>query len=117
MVCPVLIEGKTMGKDSRLTKRQSFWLEHLRACADGSMSAYAEANGLNVHSLYGAKKRLKHQGPLAESAPRLVRVTRAALPPSPPTLFRVHLRNGTSVEVACAPQHWAELFSQVAALP
>ena len=106
-----------MGTDPRLTKRQSLWLEHLRACADGSMSAYAQANGLNVRSLYGAKKRLKRQGLLGTPAPRLVRVRRTPERASPPTLCRVHLRNGTSVEIACAPQHWAELFSRVAALP
>ena len=51
-----------MSRDCARNERQTFWLEHLRACADGSMTAYAEANGLNVRSLYGAKKRLKRQG-------------------------------------------------------
>ena len=106
-----------MDRDSTVTKCQSFWLEHLRACADGSMTAYAQANGLNVRSLYGANKWLKRQGLLAAPAPRLVRVTRTPDRASPPALRRVHLRNGTSVEVACAPHHGAELFSQVAALP
>ena len=81
------------------------------------MTAYAQANGLNVRSLSGAKKRLKQQGLLAAPAPHLVRVTRVAPRALPPTLCRVHQRNGTSVEVACSAQHWAELFSRVAALP
>ena len=105
-----------MSKNSRLSEKQSYWLGHLRACADGSLKAYAEANGLNVSSLYGAKKRLKRQGVLRGEPPaRLVRVERVSAPA--PTLCRVHLANGTAVEVSCAPERWGELFSRVAALP
>lgn len=107
-----------MKKDSALTDSQSFWLDHLRACGNGSMRSYAEANGLNVRSLYGAKKRLKRQGLIGAAAPaRLVRVERARLPAPSPTLCRVHFRNGVAVEVTCAPEHWGELLSRVSALP
>ena len=81
------------------------------------MTAYAKANGLNVRSLYGAKKRLKRQGLLGTPAARLVRVERARPYPSSPTLCRVQLRNGVAVEVPCTPEHWGELFSRAAALP
>jgi hypothetical protein len=116
MVLSCKIEEDTMSKDPGLTARQSFWLGHLRACADGSLKAYAEANGLNVRSLYGAKKRLKRQGVLRDEPPvRLMRVERVLAPA--PTLCRVHLPNGAAVEVACAPERWGDLLSRVAALP
>ena len=106
-----------MGKARHLTQRESFWLEHLRRCGKGSMRAYAEANGLNVRSLYGAKKRLKRRGLLPGAGPRLVRVERAPPSGAAATACRVHLRNGTTLEFACAPEHWGELLSRVAALP
>ena len=99
------------------TPRESFWLEHIRACGKGSIREYAEANGLNVRSLYGAKKRLKRRGLLPGSGPRLMRVEHTLSPRPVATACRVHLRNGTTVEFGCAPEHWGELLSRVAALP
>jgi hypothetical protein len=106
-----------MARQSGRSERQAFWLEHLRACANGSLKAYAQANGLDVRELYGAKARLKRQGLLPPARPHLVRVERAEAEATPAALCRVHLRNGTSVEVACAPQHWPALLASVAALP
>lgn len=106
-----------MSKGPRLTEHQRFWLEHLRACGSGSLKTYAEAHGLELRALYGAKARLKRKGVLAVAPARLVRVERASAPPLSPTLCRVHLSNGVSVEVACAPEHWGELLASVAALP
>lgn len=40
-----------MAKQSGRAERQAFWLEHLRACADGSLKAYAGAHGLDVRAL------------------------------------------------------------------
>ena len=31
-----------------LTERQRFWLEHIRACGNGSLKAYAEANNTTL---------------------------------------------------------------------
>ena len=106
-----------MRKGSELTARQEFWLGHLRACADGSLKAYAEAHGLDVRALYDAKARLKRKGLIGQAPARLVRVERAAADSSAPALCRVHLRNGVAVEVACAPAHWSALLASVAALP
>ena len=106
-----------MSKGPGLTQRESFWREHIRACGTGSMRAYAELHGLNVRSLYGAKKRLKRRGLLPGTGARLVRVERVAPSAPPPSVCRVLLRNGTAVEFACAPEHWGELLSRVAALP
>ena len=99
---------------STLTERQRFWLEHLRACGVGSLKAYAEANGVSVSALYEAKSRFKRLGLLGSAkAPRFTRVEAAA---APPTLCRVRLPNGASVEVACEPGHWPALLASVAAL-
>ena len=102
-----------------LTDRQRFWLEHLRACGSGSLKAYAEAHGLELGALYEAKSRLKRKGALDAAAPRFARVQcdPASSPPSaPPSVCRIHLCNGTVVEVACAPEHWSRLLDSVAAL-
>jgi hypothetical protein len=99
-----------------LTERQRFWLEHLRACGSGSLKVYAEAHGLELGTLYEAKSRLKRMGALDTPATRFARVQREA-PNAPPSVCRVHLCNGTVVEVACAPEHWSRLLDSVAALP
>ncbi|MEQ8233465.1 MAG: hypothetical protein RKL32_17295 [Gammaproteobacteria bacterium] len=105
-----------MIKQGGLSERHAFWLKHLRACADGSLKEYAAANGLNLRALYDAKARLKRKGLLRATPARLVRVERAE-PGAGAALCRVHLRNGTLVEVACAPEHWSALLASVATLP
>lgn len=109
-----------MSQVPRLTERQRFWLEHLRACGSGSLKAYAQTHGLDLRALYDAKARLKRKGALPAGAPaRLVRVDveRASRRPTDPAYCRVHLANGVAVELSCAPEHWAALFASVAALP
>jgi hypothetical protein len=106
-----------MARQSRRAERQAFWLEHLRACANGTLKEYAAAHGLDLRALYDAKARLKRQGLLTAAPARLVRVERAESSAGSAALCRVHLRNGTAVEVACAPQHWPALLASVAALP
>ena len=105
-----------MSTHSSLTERQRFWLEHLRACGSGSLKAYAEQHALEVGALYEAKSRLKRKGMLDAPPARFVRVERDT-PELSPALWRIHLHNGTLVEVACAPEHWARLLSSVAGLP
>jgi hypothetical protein len=46
-----------------------------------------------------------------------VRAERTHVEPAASGYCWVHLRNGTAVEVACTPGHWAELLASVAALP
>jgi hypothetical protein len=106
---------------SNLTERQQFWLAHIRACGRGSLKAYAAAHDLHVSSLYEAKSKLRRLGVLEESPPRvtpsrLVRVPPEAVRPSAPTMCRIHLRNGTVVEVAGAPEQLPGLIECVAAL-
>lgn len=49
-----------------LTERQQYWLKHIRACdAAGQTSIdYARAHGLNVKSMYSARKGLAEKGTL-----------------------------------------------------
>ncbi len=105
-----------MSTHSSLTERQRFWLEHLRACGSGSLKAYAEQHALEVSALYEAKSRLKRKGMLDAPSARFVRVKRDT-PELSPALWRIHLRNGALVEVACAPEHWPTLLNSVAGLP
>lgn len=106
-----------MVKQGGLSERQAFWLKHLRACADGSLKMYAAAHDLDLRALYDAKARLRRKGLLTATPARLVRVERAESSAGPAALCRVHLRNGTAVEVACAPEHWPALLASVAHLP
>jgi len=99
---------------STLTERQRFWLEHLRACGDSSLKAYAEAHGLSLGALYEAKSRFRRLGLLGPA--KTSRFTRVEAGSAPPTLCRVRLPNGVFVEVACEPAHWKTLLASVAAL-
>jgi len=105
-----------MAPRSQLTERQRFWLEHLRACGNGSLKVYAEAHELDVRALYEAKARLKRRGLLPGARPaQFVRVHGTA-PASAPALCRIHLANGAVVELACEPGDWPRLLADVAAL-
>jgi hypothetical protein len=107
-----------MSHEPQLTERQRFWLEHLRACGSGPLKSYAEAHGLDLRALYDAKARLKRKGILSQPpSPRLVRAERAREEIASSGYCRVHLRNGTAVDVACTPGHWAQLLASVAELP
>ena len=52
--------------EASLTERQQYWLKHIRACdAAGQTSIdYARENGINVKSLYSARKALAEKGTL-----------------------------------------------------
>ena len=103
-----------------LTERQRFWLEHLRRCGDGSLSAYAAAHGLAANSLYEARSRFKRRGLLDTRAPvRLVRVEPQALPKTTVDsgCCRITLRNGASIDLAFDTEQWPALLAGLAALP
>ena len=68
-----------------------------------------------MRALYEAKARLKRKGVLASPPSRFVRVERAETQSASPGYCRVHLSNGTAVDVACAREDWGELLSSVAA--
>ena len=52
--------------ETSLTERQQYWLKHIRACdAAGQTSIdYARENGINVKSMYSARKALAEKGTL-----------------------------------------------------
>ena len=52
--------------DPALTDHQQYWLKHIRACDDAGQTSidYARANGINVKSLYSARKGLIEKGTL-----------------------------------------------------
>jgi hypothetical protein len=52
--------------EASLTERQQYWLKHIRACDDAGQTSidYARANGINVKSLYSARKALVEKGTL-----------------------------------------------------
>jgi hypothetical protein len=101
-----MMETKPTGKSR--DERREFWQMHLRAWATGggTLKAYAEAHGLSVRSLYGARSRLE-RGPRSRAvahdatSPRFVpvRVTSTAAAPSESGMVRVRLRNGVVLEV------------------
>ena len=53
-------------EEMRLTDRQRYWLEQIKACeASGkSVAAYAADQGFHAHAMYGAKKVLVRKGVL-----------------------------------------------------
>lgn len=88
----------------RLTEHQRIWLERIRDWESSGkrMSAYAAEHGLDVRTMYGAKKVLKQKGVLADgtTAVRFQRVEVAALPAV--NEWRVQLPNGVRVSFSGA---------------
>ena len=52
--------------EASLTERQQYWLKHLRACEAAGKTTidYARAHGINVKTLYSARKVLAEKGTL-----------------------------------------------------
>ena len=57
--------------ETALTERQQFWLEHIRACDNAKQTSvdYARVQGLNVKSLYSARKALTEKSCLPRPQP------------------------------------------------
>ena len=70
-----------MGSKRELTERDRFWLDHEKVIAKSGQSAkaYATEQGLSLHALYQARKRLKAEGhlPSRKLAPAKQRRTRS----------------------------------------
>ena len=58
-------------EEASLTERQQYWLKHIRACeASGKTTIdYARAHGINVKTLYSARKTLAEKGTLPRPQP------------------------------------------------
>lgn len=122
-----------------LTKKQRFWLSHLRACEESGQSkvSYAAAHGLKPKYLYNWKTRLIQVGVLpsafATSVEKTSRVPdpirkskRAALSFAAvrvagvtETGIRIHFPNGILLEIGASTESIPsqQLLSLLAALP
>ncbi|MEM7504834.1 MAG: hypothetical protein AAF417_22585 [Pseudomonadota bacterium] len=110
-----------MAEHEGLTRRQRYWAEHIEAASRSgtSLKAYADANGLEVQSLYRAKSYLRSldQEVCAQrgAAATLIRV-QATPSASDVVRCRIAFANGTSMEVECPPGQWSMLVEGVASL-
>jgi hypothetical protein len=85
------------GNEQQLTERQRYWLEQIRACEGSgtSLTAYAAAHGLEVRSMYTAKKVLIRKGALPRRSAQAF--ARAQASASTGGEWRVELTNGAAV--------------------
>lgn len=89
-----------MTHSTTLNERQQYWLKHIRACdASGQTSLdYARAQGINIQSLYSARRNLARKGtPLPLQSGRLQRVQQASSARLPDSQWHVKLPNGAVV--------------------
>jgi len=81
-----------------LTKRQQYWLEHVRACEASGLrvAEYTAQHDLTVRSMYAGKKMLVAKGIL--SGQRSGRFQRAqVIPTAHHNDWRIQLPNGVAV--------------------
>ena len=88
-------------EEVKLTDRQRYWLEQIRACeASGkSVAAYAVEHGIEARAMYGAKKVLVKKGVLPRTqGVRFQRAKTTADCVSSDSEWRIRLPNGVSVD-------------------
>jgi hypothetical protein len=92
-----------MTNSTTLTERQQYWLKHIRACDAAGQTTinYARAHGINVKSMYSARKALAEKGTLPCPEPgRFQRVQLADH--SLDSQWQVRLPNGAVVAFSAA---------------
>lgn len=107
-----------------LSERQRHWLRHLRACerSGETIRHYGEWQGVSVHSLYSARKRLRGLGISFGSSLRASQVSFAKVSLGEaavgPAHWRVHFPNGAVVEwsVPLGGKRAKELLQAIAQL-
>jgi hypothetical protein len=107
----------------RLTERQAYWLEHVRACEASGLTAkaYAKKHRLSIHALYQARKKRRRREALA-SLPKRRSVTFAKVRAAPVAvrggLWRLRLPNGAVIELEAPrePEERVHLLQSVAGL-
>jgi hypothetical protein len=83
-----------------LTERQQYWLNHIRACDGGGKTSveYAREHGINVKSLYSARKALAEKGSLPRShPPRFQKAQVSSRPVRGDSQWQVQLPNGVVI--------------------
>jgi hypothetical protein len=88
-------------KAAALTERQQYWVKHIRACDSARQTSvdYAREHGLNVKSLYSARKALVQKGELPRpQPPRFQKAEVASDHPHRDSQWRIQLPNGVAVE-------------------
>ena len=88
-------------KAAALTERQQYWMKHIRACDSARQTSvdYAREHGLNVKSLYSARKALAQKGQLPRpQPPRFQKAEVASSHPHCDSQWRIQLPNGVAVE-------------------
>jgi hypothetical protein len=86
--------------EASLTERQRYWLKHIRACDTAGQTSidYARAHGINVKSMYSARKALAVKGTLPRLAPnRFQKVQVVSSSATSANQWHVQLPNGTAV--------------------
>ena len=107
----------------RLTERQAYWLERLRACEASGLTAkaYAKKHGLSNHALYQARKELRRRESLASPSNR-PSVTFARVHAAPATArersWRIRFTNGAEIEIEAPrePEGRVHLLQSIAGL-
>jgi hypothetical protein len=86
--------------EASLTERQKYWLKHLRACESAGQTtiAYAREKGINVKTLYSARKALAEKSTLPPpQTTRFQKVLTTASHNSADSQWRIQLPNGVMV--------------------
>ena len=83
-----------------LTERQQYWLKHIRACDATEQTSidYAREHGINVKSLYSARKALAEKGTLPSlQPPRFHKAQVASDPIRTDSQWHIQLPNGVVI--------------------
>ena len=86
--------------ETSLTERQQYWLKHIRACEAAGKTTidYARTHGINVKTLYSARKALAEKGTLPlPPATRFQKVQTSTSQSSTDGSWRIQLPNGVVV--------------------
>jgi len=85
-------------QEPKLTKRQRYWLDHIRVgeASGKSLVSYARENDLNFQTMYTTKSTLMKKGVLSKT-PRPVFQRAQLISPQPKSDWCIQLPNGVSV--------------------
>ena len=88
-------------KENPLTERQQYWQNHIRACDSAGQTSvdYARQHGMNVKSLYSARKALAQKGQLPRAQPpRFQKAEVSSSHLHRDSQWRIQLPNGVAIE-------------------